>query len=529
MNIKNLETKVSKVSWKVHLIYALVLFMVGFVWALSSPISSAADDDYHLTSIWCQKGSPNYCERIDEFSVLVPAKLNTGKLPEKFNGMPPCYVTWPFLNQSAECLKNVGDGKSYSDRINTSINSKIYYKIVSNLVSENTENSVLRIRFLNLIIFCGSIFLLLKISEKRIGQKLVLSIGLGIIPVGMFFIVSTNPISWSIISIITNSMFLLKVLQDIKAKQKIEKFAIVGYLLSGFLGVSARLDSIFYLAVSNLAVMMLIFLPRLERSKPLKNKYNIKIIQVAFSASIFIFIKLFLELYHGQKIGVLDSRSDLGNPNPIINIVIEIPGFILGIIGGQEPRFYQNRGTLGWDFSFGVGWLEYNFLSITGIFIGAAVIMTIFSHLQNSNLTKRLIINLYVTSFLSLIILERALWGFLNGAYFQPRYFVGFLISFLTLLFISESKETTNLSKTQINFILFLLTVGGILAWRTVLVRYTSGLDNPITNLELPIKWDTRVLNAVQLFRVGVGAHIIFYFLSINYFQKSNKSSHTRI
>jgi hypothetical protein len=388
------------------------------------------------------------------------------------------------------------------------------------LVSEKTENSVLRIRFLNLFIFCAIIFLLLKVSEKRVCQKIVLAIGLGIIPVGMFFIVSTNPISWSIISVITNAIFLLRILQDLKVKQNIEKLAIFGYILSGFLGVSSRLDSIFYITVSNLAVMILILSPKTKSSGILENNFIIKAIQVIFSAIIFISVKTFLELYHGQKIGVSSYTNDLGNPNPIINILIEIPGFILGIIGGQEPRFYQNRGTLGRDFTFGVGWLEYNFLSITGIFIGAAVIMIIFSHLQKNNLRKNLIINLYITSFLSLIILERALWGFLDGAYFQPRYFVGFLISFLTLLFISDSKSTISLSKTQINFIFILLATGGIIAWRIVLVRYTSGLDYPITNLGLPITWDTRVLNVNQLFIVGLGAHLTYYYLSIKCYQK---------
>jgi hypothetical protein len=524
MNKKNLDKKVSKVPWKLHLIYTLALFMVGFVWALSSPISSAADDDYHLTSIWCQKESPNYCERIDEFSVLVPAKLNTGKIPEKFTGMPPCYVTWPYLNQSAECLKNVGDGKSYSDRINTSINAKMYYKIVSYLVSENTENSVLRIRFLNLIIFCGSIFLLLLVSEKRVGQKLVLSIGLGIIPVGMFFIVSTNPISWSIISIITNSIFLLKVLQDIKAKQTIEKLAIAGYLLSIFIGVSSRLDSVFYLAISNVAIMILIFLPKFNENILFKSRAIRSGIQVAFSIIIFVLLKSFLEFYHGQKIQNLNSVNDQNNPSPIINILIEIPGFILGILGGQEPKFYQNRGTLGRDFTFGVGWLEYNFLSITGIFIGAAVAIMFFSHLKTMNLTKRLIINLYITSFITLIIIERALWGYLEGAYFQPRYFVAFLISFLFVLFINDAREVIYFSESQLNLVLFLLTAGGIMAWRLVFVRYTSGLNYPITNFFLPVTWETRFLSTKALSILGFFSHTLFYYLTIKFQKQSLKN-----
>jgi hypothetical protein len=148
--------------------------------------------------------------------------------------------------------------------------------------------------------------------------------------------------------------------------------------------------------------------------------------------------------------------------------------------------------------------------------------MTVFTHLQYNNFRKKLILNLYLTSFLSLIILERALWGFLDGAYFQPRYFVGFLISFLTILFISESKETVALSKTQINFIFILLVTGGIIAWRIVLVRYTSGLDYPITNLNLPITWDTRILDAEKLFIVGIGLHFIFYYLSIKHYQKQS-------
>jgi hypothetical protein len=241
--------------------------------------------------------------------------------------------------------------------------------------------------------------------------------------------------------------------------------------------------------------------------------------QLAFSAFIFLLIKLFLEFYHGQKIEIFSPTNELGNPNPIINIMIEIPAFILGIIGGQEPRFYQSRGTLGRDFTFGVGWLEYNFLSITGIFIGAALIMTVFGHLAQNNFTKKLIINLYITSFVSLIIIERALWEYLDGAYFQPRYFVGFLISFLTLLLISNSKDLVNFSKTQINFIFILLVAGGITAWRSVVVRYTSGFDYPIMNIDIPVTWETPILDVNQLIILSLVTHYIFYYLSIKKYQ----------
>jgi len=64
----------------------VLLFLLGLSWAFASPIGSAADDHFHLSSIWCAKGENSLCnEGPNEDTQLVARVLAS---------WPPFYYKW---------------------------------------------------------------------------------------------------------------------------------------------------------------------------------------------------------------------------------------------------------------------------------------------------------------------------------------------------------------------------------------------------------------------------------------------------
>ena len=78
---KGSETKVStRRQGFLFAITSLVLALVAFgSWGFSSAVGSAADDDYHLSSIWCASYQGNTCE-VDPNGegVFIPEALREG-------------------------------------------------------------------------------------------------------------------------------------------------------------------------------------------------------------------------------------------------------------------------------------------------------------------------------------------------------------------------------------------------------------------------------------------------------------------
>ena len=369
-----------------------------------------------------------------------------------------------------------------------------------------------------------TLFALLILLKKSEVAPVVIGLTFSLSPIALFFIVSTNPISWAITSISFSFIFLLLTVNSYKAKKKLEIFPILLTLLTFILGVGARFDSLFYLAVSYTGAFIVSYKKEIDLMAQKLKHINKIILRSVECILIFMITKFTLITLHGNSIN-LNSEIDYKNsPNPILNILIEIPAFLVGLVGGQEPRFQQARGELGRDFTYGAGWLEYNFLSITGIFLSFAIATLVFNQLRFVSESKIAVFILYSTSFISLIVIERAHWKYLDGAYFQPRYFSGLLCAFLiSILLVGEIKDT-KMSKAQHSLLYSIWIFGQYLAWKTSYTRYTSGLEYSITNLQNQIEWRPYYLIPGFIY-VSILCHVLLALIS---FKITSKQVFTR-
>ena len=182
------------------------LLILGICWTLASPIGSAPDEDFHLTTIWCLKGENNLCN----FGID-----NSRKVPALWSSWPPCYVSWPNSDKSAECLTNL---ELPLQLVATNRYSRpgedpvLFYQVMNSFAGDNPINSVNFMRFFNVLISSFSFFLAIYVAPFIVKRAIILSWGLVLIPIGIFNIASTNPSSWTITGIGTLWAFLLSLI-----------------------------------------------------------------------------------------------------------------------------------------------------------------------------------------------------------------------------------------------------------------------------------------------------------------------------
>jgi hypothetical protein len=88
----------------VSVLVGFSLALLGSIWAVSSPVGSSPDDDFHLASIWCAWGESDTCLREQPPGLDLPSAAYY--VPRQLDFQ--CYVeTAP---QSARCLADQSAG-----------------------------------------------------------------------------------------------------------------------------------------------------------------------------------------------------------------------------------------------------------------------------------------------------------------------------------------------------------------------------------------------------------------------------------
>jgi hypothetical protein len=134
------------------LLIILGLTVLG-TWSVASPVGSAADDNFHLASIWCGTFS-EHCNKSNE-DYQVPSETLLGM----------CNIIWidkniEKYNQNAKCTSNAPNKYQKTSYFNqkNGIYPSLFYDISSIFVGNSVQSSVIKIR-----IFWSVIFLILVI------------------------------------------------------------------------------------------------------------------------------------------------------------------------------------------------------------------------------------------------------------------------------------------------------------------------------------------------------------------------------
>lgn len=167
--------KTAKVGATVAL--AGLLWVALAAWALMSPVGAAPDDDYHLAMIYCAAGEAE----------CLPEGQREG----------PCFTMRPEL--PADCSDWGARTLPETDGINTEHYPPFYYRAMSPLTGSTLADTTVAVRLANVTLAVAMMLGSLALTAPRLRRALAFSWPIAAVPLGMYFIASTNPSAWVII------------------------------------------------------------------------------------------------------------------------------------------------------------------------------------------------------------------------------------------------------------------------------------------------------------------------------------------
>ena len=468
-------------SWRGLLtaVVAVVLLIVSFgSWAFSSAVGGAPDDDYHLSSIWCSSFAGDTCE-VDPGGegVYIPESLREGIY---------CYYHNP--TQSAGCQPFM-DGTDPRPDVPFAHNNPSrnlypdgYYNFSNLLKTDSIEATALAVRLVNLGIFLGMTISLFFLLPQRLRTTWVWMWVIGLVPMGMFIIPSSNPSSWGITAVASGWIALLGYLES-RGPRSWALGAV--FILAGVLALNARIDAVLYLGLASVVAVWL---------SPTRGRELLVKLWPGFIVIALVIVQLIVNPANLERVvqGIGQRSETISDPLPwttspevadgsafdwalLWNNLWSIPGLWLGIFGGYP-----------WG---SLGWLDTALPQV--VVMGTMTVALGVTFLAVRSADKKKIVGLIVMLgaiwVMPLYLLQ--LGGFLAGEEVQPRYLLPLMMVLLGTVVLTNDGSPIVSDRGRLWFILAALTIANAISLHTNIRRYTTGITIQGFNLDTPREW----------------------------------------
>ncbi|MDO9484506.1 MAG: DUF2142 domain-containing protein [Actinomycetota bacterium] len=444
-------------------------------WAVTSPVGSAPDDDYHLSSIWCGGGiQSGVCE-------LDPAYPDTRKVPRNVVDASDCYRFLPGQTARCQWASREDTTMVWTERVNDiqGLYPSGFYKVMSVFVGPNVERSVVAMRLFNSLLAALLMAAIMRLTPKGIASAAMIAIPVSFIPLGIFVTVSTNPSAWTIIGLAGFWAFALSWLHrgdpvgpDGDAPEDPQKFDRRSLLLGcgtficAFLAMSSRVDSNVYVVLATLVVLTMHGW-RKARRQPVR------------LASLGLLCLVAVILYFTVSSAALLGTGGGGAANEdagvglLLTNITQLPQLFQGIVGGS------------------LGWFDTNMPAIV-TFIGVMVVGALLYRGLAQASTRQMIAMGIAGSALILVPLAYLQSQNLNvGELVQPRYILPLLtVLIATAALSSNPMRRLALPRAPAYAIGLLLSLSACVAYWVNIQRYIAGQFHPLIEGTLPIKWN---------------------------------------
>jgi len=454
-----------------------LLFLSFGSWAFSSAVGSAPDDDYHLSSIWCSSFAGDTCE-VDPGGegVFIPESLREGIY---------CYYHNPA--QSAGCQPFM-DGTDARPDVAFAHNNPSrnlypdgYYNVHSLLKTDSIEATALSSRFLNLAIFLGMTLAVYFASPMRLRTTWIWMWVLGLVPMGMFIIPSSNPSTWAITAVAGGWLALLGYLETRGPRSWILAAL---YALAVVLAVNARIDAVLYLGLASVVAVWL---------SPTSGRELLVKIWPGFVVIGLVVVQLIINPANLARVTQgIGQRSDTDNPLPwavsagdgaatgfdwalLWNNFWNIPGLWLGVFGGSP-----------WG---ALGWIDTPVPQIVVVGTLTVLVGITFLAMRTADRKKTVgvLVMLGAIWFMPLYLLQ--LGGFLAGEEVQPRYLLPLMMVLLGTIVLTNDGSPILADRGRLWFVFSAITLANAIALHTNIRRYTTGNRVQGFNLDTPREW----------------------------------------
>ena len=502
---------VARRPWTRAAITAISLAILGLVWSFASPHGSSADDDFHLTSIWCSHGESAYCQPSgDDVGVVVPRII----------AYPSCYVTWP-ATTSAGCVRESSYELIYTPRVDPPGGDYPdgFHWVMGFLAGQDVPASVQLMRIANTLIASSFLLFALIVLQPSLRRAVSASWAVGLIPLGIFFIASTNPSSWVITGVGLYWAFLLSALWEPSTRQPVFWARALGAVGAGAMALVARSDAAIYLFTSTVAMLIIATSFRRMRRKFL--------VVGGLGGLMILLVFAYLSLrdrYGFSSISWPGAQTATDQPNPVLKTLLEIPGFVVGLIGGQRPGYVLsdsgfNQGADGYrptGLLYGLGWAEVQLPSVVAISGLVSVVVLVTVGLNSYRASRLIAILFLVIAAVGQILIMRSMVDFAPIWEIQPRYFVPIFVAILGVFALRPELRGSLLTRVQGLVVVMSVIVGGSVAWMATAARYAIGPDAAFTNFgQTPDWWWEVGPSRLIWFLLAIGATALWAWASI--------------
>lgn len=444
------------------MILAPILAVITLLaWAVSSPVGSSPDDDFHLVSIWCASpSSEQFCEQTGEESKRL--------VPEALVGAP-CFAF--DATKSASCQADL----SFTAVADTATQRgnfaggypPIYYATMGLFAGTDIAAAPITMRVVNVLIFVGiatALFLLLPVARR---SALVWSWVVTMVPLGLFVLASNNPSAWAITGVGMGWMALLGYFET-RGFRKVALGAL--FVLSAIMAAGSRSDGAIYTVLGIVAVGILSF----ARTKTWMLSAILPVVVAAFCITLFRLSRPVASLTQGLPGG--DSGTAV-EPTDIfgrfVYNILEGPSLWAGIFGDR----------------WGLGWLDTSMPAIVwfgGLASFVAVGFAAAGRLDWHKLAV-LIGGVLVLWLMPTIVLISA--GDTVGENMQPRYLLPLIVMFTGILLLRPQSRPIRFTRVQVLLVASVLSVTQLIALNLNLRRYVTGFDDFGVDLDTGIEW----------------------------------------
>jgi hypothetical protein len=347
---------------------------------------------------------------------------------------------------------------------------------------DSIQATALTIRFVNFGIFLAAGIGLFFALPLRLRTTWVWMWTLGVVPMGMFIIPSSNPSSWGITAVAAGWIALLGYLET--RGPRAWALGLI-YVASAFISINARIDAVLYLAFATLVAIWMSD----SRGRELVRK-----IWPGFLVVGAVVVQLVVNPANlARVVGGIGQRSDFfEDPLPWVrseeviagtafdwsllwNNLLNIPGLWLGVFGG---------------FPWGsLGWLDTAMPQIVLVGTMTVLVGVIFLSMREAEPKKIIGVVATVVALWGMPLYLLQLGGFQAGEEVQARYLLPLMMVFLGTMLLTKNGLPVVSDKGRLWFVIIALTLANAIALHTNIRRYTTGIRVQGFNLDEPREW----------------------------------------
>ena len=444
-------------SWAATAVVSAIIALSS--WAISSPVGSSPDDDFHNVSIWCGQGlRSGVCEQgSTPETVLVPETvfLNSSCFAFQFE-------------KSGLCEESLKLGETDRVNLKQELYPQAYYWTMSWLVTEDISASIIAMRIVNLLLAVLALTVAVVYLPRHLRRVPIVSITLTSIPLTMFIIPSVNPSSWSIVSVL---LFFSAMLGLLVVKDWPKRIIFVSLALLSFaMGTGSRADTPAYLLFAAcLAIFLTVNFGNISRIQKLLG------LGAALATSLIFFVvfilPLFKTIFSGEG-GLGAGPTDIKLSTVVFNL-LELPYVFVGAFG-----------------LWALGWLDTPIPPTVWAITFGLYFAVLFAALRSFDRRQKIAILVVLAALVVVPMYFLSVNNLKVGEVIQPRYLLpllGLVVS--VALFRKSIQGGLELSRSQVWLIGFGLFIGNLISLQINLRRYLTGLDVSQLGFDFEPEW----------------------------------------